>query len=654
MNTIYLVINILSIFFLSHSSDYKDHQLRVIPIGNKIALNPSMAINESVFGNASHLLDEQDIAGDPANGTGGLPKTNWFSKWVKKENFPVSAIIDLGYKHKISKIYLYYPKGNGSVSVSKGRPFQWKPIIKNDRTRAKTWKAFDVNDITRYLHIVTENIYGPGEIILYGEALMLEKPQPMDASLIREQPTFDEYVGVNAFIDSPIKLMKVAGFVREYHDWQWDEPNVLNDSNYKKDKIKWNPSYGGGNKWFFDEYYRKLNEHGITVAPCIQRNVKWLNGIEGKPIPAGADPLDPLSYAAHAFHLFQFAARYGSTKVPESRLALAEGQPKASGLDLIRYIENWNEQDNFWSTRENYFTPYEYAAMASADYDGHMKELGQRHGIKNADSNMKMVMGGLAKLNLDYIRCIKFWADHYRDGSMPLDVLNFHHYSHTEEPIKVGISPEEDKLFDRAKKLVNYRNKNFPDKEIWMTEFGYDTHPESPKRAPKIGHFSQEEVQGQWIIRSYLLMYAAGIDRAVQYMLRDVNEESSTQYSTSGLVSSKHTGKKPKPSWYYIYTIKNWLAGMKFSKDLSLGNVMIYQFEKADKSAYVIWSPTSKGIIVKNFRFPIESNNTMATYIELQDGKKYGDISYLTISNKTITNLTVTESPSIIVCDKKI
>src|SRR5690606_17876756 len=113
-------------------------------------------------------------------------------------------------------------------------------------------------------------------------------------------------------------------------------------------------------------------------------------------------------------HMFQTVARYGSARLNSADLKLRPDQEKSSGSDLIQYYENWNEPNNDWSTRENYFTPYEFAAMCSADYDGHLGSLGKDKGVKHADPKAKMVMGGLASLNLKYfkyIKAIKFWAD---------------------------------------------------------------------------------------------------------------------------------------------------------------------------------------------------------------------------------------------------
>ena len=95
----------------------------------------------------------------------------------------------------------------------------------------------------------------------------------------------------------------------------------------------------------------------------------------------------------------------------------------ATGLKTVNYIENWNEQDKWWRGEEAFYSPYEFAAMTSADYDGHLGSMGPTIGIKNADPNTKLAMGGLASASIDYIKGIKLWCDTFRYGNIPYDLV---------------------------------------------------------------------------------------------------------------------------------------------------------------------------------------------------------------------------------------
>lgn len=74
---------------------------------------------------------------------------------------------------------------------------------------------------------------------------------------------------------------------------------------------------------------------------------------------------------------------------------------------------------------------------------------------------------------------------------------------------------------------------------MWLTEFGYDTSPRSPNLAPAYGSFDAEDVQGMWLIRTYMYLAAARIDRAHMFMLANVVDDGGTKFQTSGLTQDK-------------------------------------------------------------------------------------------------------------------
>src|SRR5438045_9090349 len=106
-------------------------------------------------------------------------------------------------------------------------------------------------------------------------------------------------------------------------------------------------------------------------------------------------------------------------------------------MKLIKFVELENERDKFWKGRQAYQTARENAAYLSACYDGHKGTLGHGAGIKKADPNIVVVMGGTASNSTDYLRGIIDWCKEFRgykpDGSVDLcfDVINYHSYSNT-------------------------------------------------------------------------------------------------------------------------------------------------------------------------------------------------------------------------------
>jgi hypothetical protein len=152
-------------------------------------------------------------------------------------------------------------------------------------------------------------------------------------------------------------------------------------------------------------------------------------------------------------------------------------------------------------------------------------------------------------------------------------------------------------------------------------------------------------------VRSYLATAAAGVQRAAQYMLRDVDGAKPGKYSSSGLVSPKGEWK-PKTAWYYTYTLKNRLAGMRFAGEVPSGNpkVWIYKF-RSDKGngAYVVWCPTAENAMVENFSLPIGTAQS-ATLIQFVNGETSGQASALTPAGGSFA-LTVSELPTLVLVD---
>jgi hypothetical protein len=478
--------------------------------------------------------------------------------------------------------------------------------------------------------------------------------------VITARTSMDQFIGVNAFIDDPIDKIKVAGYLREYHNWNWDEGDIwdgggnLNYPGYPDNQMAFNPSWAGGG-WNFDKFYKNLTDEGVFVCPAIQGSVKWLNDTKdfptfNIPVREGLSRDDPASYREHANYMFQFAARYGSAKVDDSLLKLADNQERLTGLGYISYLENANEPDRWWNGEDAQFTAVNLAAMGSADRDGHEGTMGNTYGVKNADPDMKLVMGGLTHKGLEdnfsYIEEMRQWCIENRtDKQFVYDVINVHHYCGQ-------ISPEEAKIKETIQQLVDYRDQYLPDCEIWLTEFGWETSIyDTPFSALEVGSFSREEVQAQRIVREYLLLSSTGIDRAAQYMLRNSQNNGRTQHSSSGFTTIKGEWY-PKPSWYYVYTMKNTLKGMYFTGEQVSNNpnVLVYKYsnESQDTTVYAVWCPTSNEVSEYDYQLSLYNNPKSARLVELTEGSTDGEISDLTINRGTVT-FDVSERPVFVV-----
>lgn len=582
----------------------------------KITLTSDMLINLSTKGDANMLIDEQQLAGDPKNGSKSTPVTTFFGGH-NSMYFPLRVIIDLKAPHNLDEIYLFDSYNKDSIKIYTGQPFAWNLHHTLYLGGWNDWKAVALNLNSRYLMLEFPSTKANvSEIVIYGTPTGPSASRP--GLTPHTPPLMETLIGANALHNQPLDKLKCVGSIREYHPWQWDEGNGnASYPGYPNNQFAWAPSWVSGANWGwdFDATYKSFYDAGYDLSPCLQQTAHYMLGnstnIDQKPISLNDDPTDPQSYEEHARYMYQFTARYGSATLPASSLMLKPGQAQNTGLGYIKYIENWNEGDKWWRGRDAYISPYEMGAMCSADYDGHEGTMGAGYGAKNADPNIQFVMGGLTILGLDYIKGMKLWSDYHRTSGFPADVLNFHHYSNSsggqDAAMKDGISPEDDSLKYKLKEIVEYRDRYLPGKEIWLSEFGYDTNPNSPQGAKAIGQNDVFEVQAQWLVRSYLEIAAAGVDRAHVYFFADLNAKNPNKFNSSGLVNEKWNSYQPKTSWYYIYTMKKALKGYRFDSEIPSGNpaVNIYKFinSATSTSIYAAWCNTSEDKHISNFAF---------------------------------------------------
>ena len=486
-------------------------------------------------------------------------------------------------------------------------------------------------------------------------------------------PLVGEFLGLNGFIDDDPAKLAAVGNVREYHDWSWNEGNGASGyPGYPNSQLSFT---GVAGAWDFDAYYAALRQAGVTPFPCIEGSVNFL-GSAMPPVAAGADVTLAASYVAHASFLYQYAARYGAKAVPTANLKLASGQAARTGLGLLRYYEDGNEPDANWVNADGspLFSPAAAAAMSSADYDGDQGRLGGTFGVKSADPAAKLVLAGLAGAGASsdwltnvtsYLDGMRAWATAHRGGSFPADVLNVHDYCFGPDPFgtknpRPGVAPEACGIATALAGVVAYRDQHLPGKEVWLTEFGYDTDPGSRLRAPAIGGADAQAVQGQWLVRTFLALMGSGIDRAFLFVSRDNCTGSASacpgndvQFSTSGVLTQKGD-EQPKTAWYYLATVRARLGTMRYAGTAPSGkpNLSIARFYNAatNQGAYVLWMATSDGSVSNGYALALPGAISSATTVTLTAGSTSGTATPAALSNHAVS-VNVGETPTLVLVD---
>jgi hypothetical protein len=537
---------------------------------------------------------------------------------------------------------------SGGIYNSWIGPNPQKPTVFKLNTAAKNVK---------YLLLTSGDDY-PTEIEFFGT---YHAPNPIPA-LVKPTVKLNEMLGVNGFewnfenaaidptrIDSsyinPIKAF--SGF-RHYMDWQKLENT--------KGSYTYNPTNSGG--WNYDTIYAACKLLGITVLADLKNQAPWMqatwpdslaNG-QNVPVNYGSDFTVPASYTDQAKLAFQYAARYGSNKNVNKSLLSVNNIPRwtgdpvntiRTGLNTVHYIECDNERDKWWLGRNAYQTGREYAANLSAFYDGHKKTLGAGVGVKNADTNMQVVMCGIADPSTDYFRAIIDWCKQYRgykpDGTVNLcfDVINYHYYPTNNQAI--ATAPELANTDSIASAFINMAHQYAGNMPVWVTESGYDLNQGSANRAIPIGSKTALTTQADWNLRTALLYARAGVQRLFFYELYD-NDNSGNSYSTSGLLNNDHSRR---PASDYLYQVNHQFGNFSFKESLSV-NPVVDKYQHADTVVYVMYVPDQVG---RTATYNLNTNNADSVYIYTPvAGANHMQLSRLK-TNKGHISITATETP---------
>ncbi|GAB3926551.1 hypothetical protein [Mucilaginibacter myungsuensis] len=401
-------------------------------------------------------------------------------------------------------------------------------------------------------------------------------------------------------------IRSFSGF-RHYMDWQKIENT---EGNYT-----FAPTNDGS--WNYDVIYARCKADGITVLADLKNCPPWLmntypteaRDAENVPAPFGADLSKPASYIKQAQVAFQFAARYGSNAGVDRNLLKVDSKPRwngdlinevKAGLNLVKYIECDNERDKWWKGIATKQTAEEYAANMSAFYDGHKGKLGPNVGVKTADPNMKVVMGGIATCDTNLVKTMIEWCRKNRgtrsDGSVDLcfDVINYHYYANDgginpHRQGTTGVAPELSQSGQVADAFVSLGKRyKLP---VWVTESGYDINQGSWQRAIPIGSKSALLTQADWNLRQALLYMRHGIDMLYYYMLFDANPGNDpTQYATSGMAER---GKR-RPTTDYILQTNKLIGDYTYSKTIN-ADPLVDVYVKGNKTMYVLTVPDQTG-----------------------------------------------------------
>ncbi len=373
------------------------------------------------------------------------------------------------------------------------------------------------------------------------------------------RPLLRDFIGlcVHTVQFKPEMYAPVARFVRDYHPLVWDTGQPMDFSTQlpmARNGVDWGGMYG---EWV---------KSGYRVDACIQ-----------------FDDIEPKAWSHAATDSFAYGKAFARCFGP-------------GGKNLVECMEIGNEPGLYDDAA--YKTIFDGMARGAREGDPRMR-------IATCAANL-----GPSGRYSKSVDCLKGLDSLY-------DVVSVHIYPELEGwPTWRRSYPEDPKLhfLEDIGHVLAWRKEHAPDKEVWLTEFGWDA---STKPAPSSGDFAKWEgstdlQQAQWIVRCFMILAATDLDRACLFFFNDSDEPH--VHGSSGLTRDFH----PKPSFYAMAHLQRTLGGFRFSKIVrqDANDGYVYEFiNDARERIWAVWKPQAPerdvavpipgAAIVKSERMPL-------------------------------------------------
>jgi lysophospholipase L1-like esterase len=326
--------------------------------------------------------------------------------------------------------------------------------------------------------------------------------------------------------------------------------------------------------------------------------------------------------------MFTFASRGGkNTSVPN--YPVQAGQRLLKGTGLYSAVEPSNEPNHWWDNFDNFWNGKTLFYHWNQAYDG-SKGLFANSGAKQADTSMMVLASGLATDQPDILHSAIVEARRVRgfkaNGKIdvPFDAMCLHIYSSAEGQYgygNTGGTPPEQGMLPRCKRLVWLQQHYAPGAQTFVSEWGWDQHPQSPLRAGKYGSYDREAVGAFWMVRAMLTMDAVGIDRSQYFNIMEQWPESFSdanggQFATMRLMRQPNDANadsivRSRQGDYLAQLMEFGDYTYSDSIPTSRPGVYAYKYTKADSTIIALWSEEITSIVADTTSF-VERTGTIS------------------------------------------
>jgi len=397
---------------------------------------------------------------------------------------------------------------------------------------------------------------------------------------------------------------------------------------------------------------------------------------DSKDMPRGADSTSEQAWEATYHTYYALAAKLGYNKNASLEGYIIGNTLRGTGLGLIEEIEIGNEDDARWAGPLRFHYPEVKLAKLRQGY----------RGVKAADPNMRVISGALTGLDTSYLKAMYLvQLLKYGNKEMPFDGIAVNEYATNQggqhSGNSDGVSPEQFRLYEKLRGYLQVRDRYFPGKPVYLTEFGYDVHNGSNYEVPDIKGQTREQTKANWVLRAMEISAAARISKFYQYTQKNL---SGGDFSTTGFtydtmitvpgrqlpeylheLMEPHVLQNggwttlPKDLYWHMTMRARVLENYKawptiISRGDSTGMWILKYSHVSDPHTvvYSVWMGTAKNASVKNYLLKIGPFRE-AEIVRAEVGKKSGNISKAIKSGDAVRIPVVDESVTYVVVNLK-
>jgi hypothetical protein len=287
----------------------------------------------------------------------------------------------------------------------------------------------------------------------------------------------------------------------------------------------------GPNEWSsgdvaeWDKQIREIRSRGLKILATFQRAPYWASGTSNR----NGRPKDPAAFAKAAAWV---AKRYNGSSV--------SADLKIDGMEL------WNEPNlsDSWAPDPASTKVSSFAAL--------IKAAGPA--VKNANPNMKVVVGGLTAVDTDWV------SEFYKTSGVvgTYDAIAVHPYQSpgdaTPETYDANFGKYYMKHVAALDSLMASKGDNA---EIWGTEFGWSTHSNTSSTAGWARGVTEAQ-QADYLVRSMSVLGATPRFKAAFWYASVTTSTGDVQYDNYGLLRRDYSRK---PVYYGLKCAASGICG---------------------------------------------------------------------------------------------